>query len=52
MCPYCLSLWIAAGFSAGLVVAPRATRWIASVLGAVLGSDVLQIAYKHLEESL
>lgn len=52
VCPYCLGLWIAAGFSAGLVVAPRATRWIASMLSAVFGADVLQIVYKQMEDSL
>lgn len=52
ICPYCLGMWLAAAFAAGLVVAPRPTRWIASVLAAHFGSDVLQAAYKHLEESL
>jgi hypothetical protein len=52
VCPYCLGLWIAAGFSAGLVVAPRPTRWMASVLTALFGADMLQIAYKKAEDSL
>jgi hypothetical protein len=52
VCPYCLGLWIAAGFAAGLVVAPRPTRWTAGVLTAVFGSDVLQIAYKKAEDAL
>lgn len=51
ICPFCLSMWIGAGFAAGLVVAPRPTRWAASVLTAVFGSDVLQLAYKRLEQS-
>jgi hypothetical protein len=51
-CPYCLSLWIGAGFAGGLVVAPRPTRWVAGVLSAVFGADVLQIAYKKAEDSL
>jgi hypothetical protein len=50
LCPYCLSLWIGAGFAAGLVVAPRQTRWVAGVLSAVFGADVLQIAYKQAED--
>jgi Protein of unknown function (DUF1360) len=52
ICPYCIGLWIAAAFAAGLVVSPRATRWVASVLTAVFGSDLLQIAYKKAEDSL
>jgi hypothetical protein len=52
ICPYCLGLWIAAAFAAGLAVAPRATRWIASVLTALFGADLLQIAYKKAEDSL
>ena len=51
VCPYCVGLWIATFFAAGFAVAPRPTRWIASVLTAVFGSDVLQIAYKKAEDS-
>jgi uncharacterized protein DUF1360 len=50
ICPFCLSMWIGAAFAAGLVVAPRPTRWTAAVLTSVFGSDVLQLAYKGLEE--
>jgi hypothetical protein len=52
VCPYCISLWIATAFAAGFAVAPRPTRWIASVLTAVFGSDALQIAYKKAEDAL
>jgi Protein of unknown function (DUF1360) len=52
VCPYCLGLWIAAAFSAGLIVAPRATRWVATVLTTLFGSDVLQIAYRKAEDAL
>lgn len=52
ICPYCLSMWIAAAFAAGLVVAPALTRWAASVLATVFGSDVLQVLYKKLEDTL
>jgi Flp pilus assembly protein TadB len=51
ICPFCLGLWIATAFTAGLVVAPRPTRWIASVLVAHFGSEVLQIAYRRLEDT-
>lgn len=52
VCPYCLGLWVAAAFAAGLVALPRPTRWVAAVLSALFGSDVLQIAYKKLEDTL
>jgi hypothetical protein len=52
LCPYCLSMWIATFFAAGFVVAPKPTRWAASVLTAVFGSDVLQALYKKLENSV
>jgi hypothetical protein len=52
VCPYCLSVWIAGGFTAGLIAAPRPTRWSASVLAAVFGADLLQIAYKKAEDTL
>jgi hypothetical protein len=52
VCPYCLGLWIAAALTAGLLVAPRATRWSASVFVALTGSDLLQIAYAKAEAAL
>jgi hypothetical protein len=52
VCPYCLGLWIAALLAAGMAVAPRPTRWIATVLSVVFGADVLQIAYAKAEETL
>jgi hypothetical protein len=49
ICPYCVGMWIAAAFTAGLIVAPRATRWTAAALSTLFGSDILQIAYKKAE---
>jgi Protein of unknown function (DUF1360) len=50
ICPYCLGLWSAGAFHAGLLFAPRATRVAASTLTALTLSDFLQIAYKAAEE--
>jgi hypothetical protein len=50
VCPYCLGLWASGAFHAGLLFAPRATRFSASVLTAMTISDFLQIAYKAAEE--
>ncbi len=49
VCPYCLGLWASGGFHAGLLLAPRATRFSASVLTAMTISDFLQFAYKACE---
>ena len=52
VCPYCVGLWVSAAFAAGLLVAPRFTRWFAAVLAALFGADVLQIAYAKAEDAL
>ena len=52
ICPYCLGEWVAAAFTAGLLVAPRATRWIATIFVALTGSDLLQIGYARAETLL
>jgi hypothetical protein len=50
VCPYCLGLWASGAFHAGLLFAPRATRFSASVLTAMSISDFLQIAYRAAEK--
>lgn len=45
-------MWTSAGFVAGLLTLPRFTRWVASVLSILFGSELLQIAYKKAEDSL
>ena len=50
ICPYCLGLWASGGFHAGLLFAPRSTRFTTSVLSAMTISDFLQIAYKAVED--
>jgi hypothetical protein len=52
ICPYCLGMWVATAFAAGLIVAPRVTRWAMSVFGVLAGADVLQIAYAKAEDQL
>ncbi len=44
-CPFCLDVWIAAGFTIGLVFAPRLTRLVAATLSAVTGADFLHLLY-------
>jgi hypothetical protein len=50
-CPFCLGQWVATGFVAGLVLAPRATRLVAATFATVAASDALQFAYSALQES-
>jgi hypothetical protein len=50
VCPYCIGLWASGGFHAGLLFAPRATRFSASVLAAMAISDFLQVAYRAAEQ--
>jgi hypothetical protein len=52
VCPYCLSMWVGTGFLAGLLVAPRATRWVEASFVVLTGADLLQIAYHKAEEAL
>ena len=44
-CPFCLAVWVATGFTGGLVLAPRFTRLVAGTLTAVAVSDTLQLVY-------
>jgi Protein of unknown function (DUF1360) len=50
VCPYCVDQWVATGFMASLVSAPRLTRWVAGVFATVAVSDFLQVAYRAAEE--
>ncbi|GAC1436641.1 MAG: DUF1360 domain-containing protein [Solirubrobacteraceae bacterium] len=52
VCPYCIGMWIASAFTAGLITAPRATRWVATPLTIVFAADLLHIAYKKAEDTL
>lgn len=44
-CPFCAGVWVATGLAFGLVLMPRPTRLVASILTAVTSSDFLQLAY-------
>lgn len=49
-CPFCIGLWVATGFTAGLVFLPRTTRPATGTLAALAGSDLLQYAYAWLQQ--
>jgi hypothetical protein len=44
-CPHCVGLWTAAGFSYGLVLFPRQTRFVTAVFGAQAIADFLNAAF-------
>ncbi len=50
VCPYCLAQWVAAGFLAGTVFAPRGTRMVAALYTAETVADFLQLAYYAAEQ--
>jgi hypothetical protein len=50
-CPFCIAVWVSTALAFGLVLAPRATRLVASVLTAVTASDFLQLAYAKAQQA-
>ncbi|RDI18424.1 DUF1360 domain-containing protein [Lentzea flaviverrucosa] len=44
-CPFCSGVWVASALTAGLVLAPKATRLVTTTLSAVAASDWLHLAY-------
>lgn len=50
-CPFCVGQWVATGFGAGLVFAPRAARLAAAVGTTVAGADVLQYGFAGLQQA-
>lgn len=48
-CPFCVGEWVAVALTAGIVLAPRATRLVGTLFAALTMSDVLQFAYAEIE---
>lgn len=46
-CHFCLGMWVAAFFSYGLVLFPRATRFVAGMFSVLTVSDFLHQTYKR-----
>lgn len=44
-CPFCMGHWVATGFAAGMIFAPRVTRLTAATFASVALADFLQFAY-------
>ena len=51
LCPVCTGFWVASATTAGLVVAPRATRLACGALAVSAVSDFLQSAHKVADEA-
>jgi len=52
LCPFCMGLWIATGFTAGMVFAPRFTRLVTTMFTAVAVSDTLHLGYDGAKQLL
>jgi uncharacterized protein DUF1360 len=50
-CPFCIAQWVATGLTAGLVLAPRATRLVTATFSAVALADLLQFAYSAAQQA-
>lgn len=50
-CPFCIAQWLATGYTAGITVAPRETRFVMVTLAGLTISDFLQRAYRTLEDA-
>jgi hypothetical protein len=51
-CPFCTAQWVATAMAAGLVIAPRWTRLVASVFAMKAISDVSQFVYDGIQKSV
>ncbi|HVS67824.1 MAG TPA: DUF1360 domain-containing protein [Mycobacteriales bacterium] len=50
-CPFCMDQWVATGFVTGLAVAPRLTRYVASIFAVRAGADLVQFGYAAAERA-
>ena len=50
-CPFCLGQWVGTAALVSFAAAPRATRWVATLMTVVAASDALQYAFAGLEKT-
>jgi Protein of unknown function (DUF1360) len=50
-CPFCLDMWVATGFTIGLLFAPRFTRMVAATFTALAGADFLHLFYARAQQA-
>jgi hypothetical protein len=51
-CPFCMDQWVATGFVTGLAVAPRLTRYVASIFAVRAGADLIQFGYAAAHQAV
>lgn len=51
-CPFCLDMWVATGFTIGLIFLPRFTRLVAGSFTVLAGADFLHLAYAAAQQSV
>ncbi len=51
-CPFCMSQWVATGFTVGLLLAPRPTRVAMTVMSVRALSDALQLGYAAAQQAI
>ena len=49
-CPFCLDQWVVTAGMFGLVLAPRPTRFVASMFAVVAVTDLMQLAYGYAQK--
>lgn len=49
-CPFCTSVWVATGFTAGMIYLPRTTRLAMGTLAGLTGADMLQFFHAWLQQ--
>jgi Protein of unknown function (DUF1360) len=50
-CPFCLSQWAGSAYAAGMLFAPRATRFAGATFTAIAAADWLHLAYARLQHA-
>jgi Protein of unknown function (DUF1360) len=50
-CPFCLDMWVATGFTLGLLFVPRFTRVVAATFTALAGADFLHLFYARAQQA-
>jgi hypothetical protein len=50
-CPFCIGMWVATSFTAGLIFLPRTTRLVTGTLTALSGADLLHYGHSLLDQA-